>query len=744
MGGPFDLLEHVPIPAYVFRVEGDDFVLEEVNPAARAQNPAIAGMRGRSMNYLYQDQVQALEDARRAMAEKTTVVREMAVRRYDRTEATMLVELSFVYGEPDRLIMFMRDVATPPIAEAALRESETRYRTLVDALPDAVLLRGADGRLLACNDVAVRLYGAHSQFDLLGTTEAPTAKKWTVRTENGAPVDVTDLPSRRVMATGVAEVGHVYEVTAEGESPRWYRVAAQPIRGSSGAINGSVTMFTDITDRFEAQKALRESAARLDVALSAAKSGIWEMDAETRVGFSSANLNAIFKLPLGIESFAEFLANVHPDDRDPITSAMERALAANQGDVIEQEFRILGKDAVTRWARAFARAQREDRKLRLIGTIMDVTEQHHLEEELRRAHRLESIGRLAGGIAHDFNNLLAAMIGSVELIEDVCPPAAREDLATIRHGAARGTELTRQLLAFARKQPVSYRDVDLATMLANVERMLRRLVGAGVELVITNSKGVRVRADPSLIEQVLVNLVVNAKEAMPNGGRIEVLVGTTLHAAPGSGPPKTFALLQVSDSGVGMDDDTRAKIFDPFFTTKTTGTGLGLASSYGIVKQHGGHIHVDTRPGHGTRFRVLLPLSPNEATEEASPSTSPMHGKGCILVVDDEELVRNTTVRMVKSLGYDVLIAGSGEEALACADRHHGYIDALVCDVSMPGMDGPAVARELRRRRPGLRVLFVSGYSGASDDPLVTSTAFLGKPYTLSDLAAKLHQVLSE
>jgi two-component system cell cycle sensor histidine kinase/response regulator CckA len=735
-------LEHVPIPTYIFRVVDDDFVLEGLNAVGRAQNPALATMTGRSITHLYRDQPQALEDAKRAVNERTTVVREMAIRRHDRTEATQFVRLSYVFFAPGHLIIFVHDITTPPIAEAALRESEARYRSLVDALPDGVFLRGADGRLLACNDVALRLVGAKSQFDLLGGTDV-LAPGYEVRTEAGERIEDRGLPGLRVLTTGEPEVGAVVSLKASDGSSKWLRVAAQPIWSSTGAITGSVTTLTDITERVSTQRALRASSARLDLALAAARMGIWEFDPVTDLGYWSDNLDSIFQLGPHGPGLASFLEWVHPDDRDAFVSNAQRTMFAAEGDSFESEFRLIGRDQVIRWARAHGRASRESGHTSLAGTVRDVTEQHRLEEELRRAHRLESIGRLAGGIAHDFNNLLAAMMGSLELLEEHCPPTAREDLGTIRHCTARARDLTRQLLAFARKQPAAYQNIDLSAMVSEVERMLERLVGTEIELVISSSDRVHVRADPSLIEQVLVNLVVNAREAMPNGGLVEVRVGRTFHSVTGGGDASEFAQIEVSDSGKGMDEETRSKIFDPFFTTKTSGTGLGLASSYGIVNQHGGHIVVETQPGSGTRFRVLLPLLHGaQAQKGIGDPAQARPGKGCILVVDDEELVRNTAVRMLRSLGYEVLSAASGGEAIERARRHPGPIRLVLCDVAMPGQDGPAVARELQKLRPELKVLFASGYAAEPDDEHLHGSVFLAKPYTRTELVAKLHELL--
>jgi PAS domain S-box-containing protein len=734
----FELLEHVPVPSYVFRVLGEEFVLEAVNAAGRAVNPAIVSLRGMGMSHLYRDQPQILEDARRCIAEKTAVVREMPLRRHDRTEATSYLRLSYAFFEPDHLAIFVQDIATPPMAEAALRESEARHRSLVASLPDAVILRGGDGRVLACNDVAARLFGVKSEAELLGVKDN-LPPGYEVLTEAGDKVPHEELPSLRVLATGQPEFGHVYALVTP-ESLQWFRVSSQPIRSGTGAVTGSVTTFTDITERVSAQRELRASAARLDLALAAAKMGVWEYEPGADTGFWSKNLYEIFRLRQREGGFAEFLTHVHPDDRSAIDTVNARAATGAPGHTFEHEFRIVGTDDGVRWARIMGRLSQESDRTYLAGTIMDVTEQHRMEEELRRAHRLESIGRLAGGIAHDFNNLLTAIMGSLELAEVHCPERARADLATIRHASLRARDLTRQLLAFARKQPAEYKVIDLAAMVGDVERMLRRLVGPSVEMAFFRGTAIHTRVDPSLLEQVLVNLVVNAGQAMPNGGKLTIRVD----GAPRTDARGDWALVEVEDSGIGMDEETRRKIFDPFFTTKSHGTGLGLASSYGIVKQHGGDIVVESQPGKGTRFRVLLPRisEPVTAVERGNPSpTEP--GKGCVLVVDDDDIVRLTTSRIVQSLGYTVLSAASGSQAVSQASQHPGVIDVLLCDVAMPGKDGPSVARELQRLRPGLKVVFVSGFAARPDDAQLEGSLFVSKPYSRADLAAKLKEVRS-
>ena len=412
------------------------------------------------------------------------------------------------------------------------------------------------------------------------------------------------------------------------------------------------------------------------------------------------------------------------------------------GDTFEREFRIVGSDGVTRWARLSGSRSNVSGQVTLSGAIKDVTEQHRLEEELRRAHRLESLGKLAGGIAHDFNNLLAAITGSLELVELHCAPAALDDVATIRHGAVRARDLTRQLLAFARQQPLEYKVVDLAELMRKAERLLKRLVGTTVEIAIAPAgSGLWVRADESLLEQVVVNLVINAREAMPNGGRVTLGVEPFQRTPAAALPAGELVTLFVIDTGAGMDAETRNRAFDPFFTTKTHGTGLGLASSYGIVRQHGGTILVESEHGSGSRFDVVLPRVEGHGAKgaEAEPARASARAqRKVVLVVDDEDLVRRTAVRVLASLAYDVLSAGSAVEALALVAARAEPIDFLLCDIAMPDRDGPSLAVELATMRPGLKVIFVSGYAEVPIGAMA-GARFLPKPYSRDQLAALLH-----
>ena len=735
------LFEEAPILCYAFRRDGDEFILEHVNAAARSHNPVLVSLKGKPMAGLYRDQPEVIADALRCATERIVVDHELAVRRYDRTEATQYVHLRFVPAPPDHIVLFVHEVAKPDIVRTALEESESRYNSTIQSLPDAVLLRGADGRVLFGNQRAAELFERPSVADLLGLVEI-LGPGLEVLDEAGEPVSTADLPSLRVIATGEPELGRILALVGKKSGLRWLRVAAQPVRSTSGGVSGSVTTFTDVTERVEAQKASRESAARLDLALAAARMGVWEYEAASDFGWWSPNLYAIFDMPNRGPGMRIFLEYVHPDDRATVTSRTATLSNGEDGSTFEHEVRLIGQSGVTRWARVQGRLTWDGARRLLAGTIMDITESRLLEEQLRHASRLESIGRLAGGIAHDFNNLLAAMLGSLDLIQGQVFGPASEDLATIRHSALRARDLTRQLLAFARKQPVVWKTIDLSVLVRDVELLLKRLVGPSIVITIRSSGRVLVSADPSLLEQVLVNLVVNARDAMPTGGRLEIAVESG-EGNIGEPAANGTAVLSVGDSGTGMDEETRRRIFEPFFTTKSHGTGLGLASSYGIIQQHRGDIAVESEIGRGTRFVVRLPRLPpeSETRKKSLPPASGPSRRGTVLVVDDDEAVRRTTARMTKSLGYEALEASGHAQAVELAAKHNGSIDMLLCDILMPGEDGRDLARELLDGHPHLKIVLMSGYSEDMQDLRIEDATFLQKPFRREELAKALSEL---
>jgi len=385
-------------------------------------------------------------------------------------------------------------------------------------------------------------------------------------------------------------------------------------------------------------------------------------------------------------------------------------------------------------------------------------ERRRLEEQLLQSQKMEAVGQLAAGVAHDFNNVLTAVLGSTELLllDTLADSNTREEIEIIRDAATRAQDLIRQLLAFSARQVLKPVVLDLNALVDNVHKMLRRLIGEDIALGSTLAPGLgRVRADPSQLEQVLVNLAVNARDAMPGGGRLTLATANAdiEPPPPGAGaggpvPAGRYVVLQVTDTGSGMDARTQARIFEPFFTTKARGrgTGLGLATVYGIVRQSDGHVAVESAPGAGTTFRIYLPRvdAPLAVATPPQPAAATA-GSGTILLVEDERLVRVLARKVLEQAGYRVLVAEGGAQALELAHGHNGVIDLLVTDVVMPEMSGRELVRRLLQERPAVRVLYMSGYSDeavAQHGVLDVGTSFIAKPFTPTTLAAKVREVL--
>jgi len=386
--------------------------------------------------------------------------------------------------------------------------------------------------------------------------------------------------------------------------------------------------------------------------------------------------------------------------------------------------------------------------------VQDITKQHNLEEQLRQAQKMEAIGRLAGGVAHDFNNLLGVIIGYSELALDQIGPgnAVRGQVEQIRKAGERASALTRQLLAFSRQQVLDTKTLNLNAIISDMAQMLLRLIGEDVELQTKlDSQLHAIRGDQGQIEQVIMNLAVNSRDAMPQGGKLMIETRNTTvdddelqRRTPMT--PGDYILLIISDTGVGMDTETQAHIFEPFFTTKAQGkgTGLGLATVYGVVKQSGGYIWVYSEPGVGATFKVYLPRVLEEPRTGQAPDLGDGHqGAETVLVVEDEASLRTFTTTLLQNSGYTVVEAGDGEEALALAGQYKRPIHLLLTDMIMPGMNGPAVAEKLASLHPETKVLFMSGYTGFVSRGLIDPHAVLvSKPFTREELLRKIREAL--
>jgi two-component system, cell cycle sensor histidine kinase and response regulator CckA len=510
----------------------------------------------------------------------------------------------------------------------------------------------------------------------------------------------------------------------------------------------------------EADRALLAAEARTRFALEASRVGTWEADIRTGTARWSEMLEALHGLPAGgfAGTYEAFLNRVHPEDRRHVAEALERATHEHADSHIL--YRAQWPDGTLHWISGIGRTLFDESgsPIRAAGIGLDVTQRRALEEQYRQAQKMEAIGQLAGGIAHDFNNLLTVIDGYSVLIADEMGPEfrCRSDLNEIRRAAERATSLTKQLLAFSRRQILEPCVLDLRKSLMAMEPMLRRLIGEDVEVVVQAPPDVgHVRADPGQIEQVILNLALNARDAMPDGGTLRLEVADVLvdESSARQGVPTTpghYVMLGVSDTGAGMDRATQARIFEPFFTTKQQGkgTGLGLATVYGIVKQSGGYIWVSSESGNGSTFRVYLPYVDDAIEAPVTPPASgSLRGSETILVVEDEEGVRELARRALQRYGYRILIAPTPREALDITRTEPGTIHLLLCDVVLPQMSGSALTARIGQGRPDMRVLYMSGYT---DDMIVhrgvldEGTPFLRKPFTSEALARKVREVLGQ
>jgi PAS domain S-box-containing protein len=685
-------------------------------------------------------------------------VHELIFRRRDGDRLFALVSTSPLTddaGEFTGALAMVTDISARKRAETALRESEARYEHIAANAPGVVYqfvyrLDGSKGFTFV-SEGARRIFGVAPEAMLAN----PAALFGLVHPED----------RHEFYATGTAAVAALAPwrwegraVLASGEE-RWVQVASRQERQTDGTIlsNGLVM---DVTDLRRVGERLAESEARFHLAARAARDVVYDWKITTDEHFWSETLLSAFGYdPAQIETVNDdwWAALVHPDDAPQVLGSLRRALEGN-ASAWSEEYRFRRSDGTyaTVLDRGYLMRDEEGRAVRFVGSMIDLSEHKELEAQLRQAQKMEAVGQLAGGVAHDFNNLLTVILSNATFIAEDLPADSRlrADLEEIHRAALRAAELTKHLLAFSRKQVLRPRLLDVNQSVESVAAMLRRLLSADIALETQLDPEIwPVRADPGQLEQVLMNLALNARDAMPDGGllrlRTENVVIDTSHTRHGISGGAHVSLI-VEDTGTGIEPSILPKIFEPFFTTKGpgAGTGLGLATAYGIVKQSDGFISVDSKPGVGSLFSVLLPRSspPDELDVHASAAAARHTPAGeTVLLVEDEANVRAAVRRMLDRSGYTVLEAANGGEALHIFERSAERIDILLTDVVMPGQGGRALAEQLTARRPRLRVLFMSGYT---DDEILQrgllqpDAAFLEKPVTPDRLARALREAL--
>ena len=634
-------------------------------------------------------------------------------------------------------------------AQEALMESEERFRqqaALLDIAHDAIYVRDLDGSITYWNKGAEEAYG------------------WTAGEAVGRRA--VELLCKEPSEFQAAEAALLLNGAWQGEMPRrtnadrdiTMAVRWTLVRDAQGHPKSILAINTDITGQKQAVETLRAAEERMRFALEAANVGIWDTNYTTGALQWSETLERQYGLQPGTfaGTFEAFIELVHPEDRASVVQTIENATTS--GTDFTEQHRAIWPNGTVHWlsgAGRFVLGERGE-PVRAVGVSLDVTERHTLEAQYRQAQKMEAVGQLASGVAHDFNNLLTVILGFTEIITSGVDVATQhgDDLGEIIKAAQRAAGLTKQLLAFSRQQVLHATPLDVNRLITDMTGMLTMLIGEHIQVALSLSPRLSpALVDRSQLEQVVMNLVVNARHAMPDGGSISITTAEVrldqssfqeMEIIPGS-----YVMLAVTDTGSGMTKETQRRLFEPFFTTKETGkgTGLGLSTTYGIVKQSKGYIWVESELGRGTTFKVYLPRATADIPAASSPATIPRLKRvsETVLLVEDERGVRLLSKRILENAGYQVLEASNGDEAETLFGDRTESINLLVTDVMMPGCGGPELLRRLQVHAPALRVLYMSGYaepSAMGKDAIDPDLPFVQKPFTAAEFVRRVREAL--
>jgi len=677
------------------------------------------------------------------------------IRQLQEAEATITALLS---GQIDAVVdPKSKSTVLLSRAQDALRKSEDRYRRerdsaqrYLDTAAVIMLALDVNGRITLANRQACSILG-WTVDELLG-------RDWF---EMCIPADVRAAARasfRELLAGDLRTRASTVLTRTEGLRRIEWRNTL--VRDDAGAVVGTFSSGTDVTEHHQTALALRVANERVRFALETANVGIWDMDYGTGQLRWSETIEAQYGLlPGGFGGrFDDFIALVHPDDREGLAETLGTAMRS--GADFTTLHRALLPDGEVRWLSGTGRIQLDEKgkPIRGVGISLDVTDRHLTEERSQQAQKMEAVGRLASGIAHDFNNLLTVILGFADFMAEDVPAGSQhgKDLAEITKAARRGRSLTRQLLAFSRQQILQPTAIEVNDLIAEMSGMFEPLLGENIVVSLAPGSNVpSARADRGQLEQIVMNLVVNASDAMPAGGRItiataDVVLDDHFDDADYAVVPGHYVMISVTDTGAGMTQETKRRLFEPFFTTKPPGegTGLGLSTTYGIVKQSLGYLRVSSVLNHGTTFEVYLPRweGPLPAANDSGPAVAPVRAlTGTLLLVEDEEGVRKLCGRILNRAGYQVLEATNAYDAERLFLEHGGSIDLVLTDIVMPGRGGPALIRRLRRNAPDVKALYMSGYTDQSIPSQVDSEGdlnFLHKPFEAPELLERVREAV--
>ena len=647
-------------------------------------------------------------------------------------------------------------------AEFARRASDKRFRLLVKAMAEGVVSEDREGRVLSTNPAAARILGV-SEEEL--QTCRLTDPRWRAMREDGSPFPAEDHPLVVTLHTGEPQTGVVMGLhRADGEL-RWILINSLPLWHEATIPYGAAVTMHDITERRQAAEAVRESEERFRLMTSSVKDfAIFMLDAQGRVIAWNDGARRLYGHDES-DILGERLERFHsPEDVAAGKPADMLRRAAAEGRVDDQGWRVR-RNGTLFWAEAVLTALRDERGgLRgYSNAARDVTQRRELEHQLQQAQKMESIGQLTGGLAHDFNNLLGVIFGNLDLLERMLDDneAALKRVQTAQRAAARGADLTRRLLAFSRRQQLSPKPTSVNDLIDGLLEMLPRTLGPDIKITTRLAEGLPPASiDAAGLENALLNLAINARDAMPDGGTLvfrTAAVTLDQNYAPVRASEiqaGNYVQISVTDTGHGMSRETAERIFEPFFTTKERGkgTGLGLSMVHGFVKQSQGNVRVYSEEGHGTTMNLYFPVAAGEAAVMPADSARKARktgqgARGTVLVVDDEVDLLEVAVAYLDEMGYRVLIAIDAAEAVQAFEREPG-IDLLVTDIMMPGgMNGVALAQELRKRKPALKVVFASGFPStalAGRNQLHIDGPLVSKPYRREQLQEVVERAMTD